>query len=153
MNVQGEGASLGFAHGGSNNGYKNTLFAYAHGDGAVVMTNGDNGGELASAVLRALAHEYKWPSQGTTMRKAIALPLAAQEALAGRYELKGLGDFKIARRDERLMIALRGDSWEPLYAASPSVLFVLSSVLELRLAGDGGRIVSSSFDVPFTRAP
>jgi len=153
VNVQGEGASLGFAHGGSNNGYKNTLFAYAHGDGAVVMTNGDNGGELASSVLRALAQEYKWPSQRVAVRKAIALPVKEQEALAGRYDLKGLGDFKVARRDGRLMIALRGDSWEPLYAASPTVLFVLSSELELRLDGDGGRILSGSFDVPFTRAP
>ena len=152
VNVQGEGAALGFAHGGSNNGYKNTLFAYAQGDGAVVMTNGDNGGELASAVLRALAHEYKWPSQRTVMRKAIALPLAAQEAIAGRYDVKGLGDFKIARRNGRMMIALRGDTWEPLHAASPTVLFVLSSQLELRLAGEGGRIVTGSFDVPFKRA-
>jgi CubicO group peptidase (beta-lactamase class C family) len=153
VNVQGEGASLSFAHGGSNTGYQNTLFAYARGDGAVVMTNGANGAELANGVLRALAHEYRWPSQRATVRKAIALPVAAQEAIAGRYEVKGLGDFKIARRDGRLMIALRGDTWEPVYAASPTVLFVLSSELELRLAGDGGRIVSGSFDVPFTRAP
>lgn len=152
LNVQGDGATLGFAHGGSNNGYKNTLFAYAHGDGVVVMTNGENGGELASAVLRAVADEYKWPSQRVAVRKAITLPLAAQEALAGRYDVKELGDFRIARRDGRLMIALRGDTWEPLHAASPTELFVLSSELELRMAGDGGRIVSGSFDVPFTRA-
>lgn len=152
VNVQGKGASLSFAHGGSNTGYQNTLFAYARGDGAVVMTNGANGAELANSVLRALAHEYNWPSQRTSVRKAIVLPVAAQEAIAGRYDVKGLGDFTIARRDGRLMIALRGDNWEPLYAASPDVLFVLSSELELRLAGDGGRIVSGSFDVPFARA-
>ena len=152
VNVQGTGASLSFAHGGSNTGYQNTLFAYARGDGAVVMTNGANGAELANSMLRALAHEYKWPSQRATVRKTIALPVAAQEAIAGRYEVKGLGDFKIARRDGRLMIALRGDTWEPLYAASPTVLFVLSSELELRLADGGGRIMAGSFDVPFTRA-
>jgi CubicO group peptidase (beta-lactamase class C family) len=151
VNVQGQGASLSFAHGGSNTGYQNTLFAYAQGDGAVVMTNGANGAEVANSVLRALAHEYNWPGQHPTVRKAMALPLAAQEAIAGRYEVKALGDFKIARRDGRLVIALHGDTWEPLHAASPTVLFVLSSELELRLAGDGGRIVSGSFDVPFTR--
>ena len=48
--------------------------------------------------------------------------------------------------------ALRGDTWEPLYAASPTVLFVLSSELEPRLAANGGRSVSGSFDVPFIRA-
>jgi hypothetical protein len=41
-----------------------------------------------------------------------------------------------------------------LYAASPTVLFVLSRELELRMAKDGsagGRLVSGSFDVPFRR--
>ena len=153
VNVEGKGASLSFAHGGSNTGYQNTLFAYANrGDGAVVMTNGANGAELANSVLRALAHEYRWPSQRARVRKAIALPAAAQTALAGRYVVEGLGDFCIARRAGGLMIALRGDTWEPLHAAAPNVLFVLSSELELRLDGRGGRIVSGSFDVPFTRA-
>lgn len=61
---EGQGDALSFAHGGSNMGYRNTLFAYAgHGDGAVIMTNGANGAELAGSLLRALAVEYKWPSQ------------------------------------------------------------------------------------------
>jgi CubicO group peptidase (beta-lactamase class C family) len=153
LQIEGEGQALSFAHGGSNMGYQNTLFAYArHGDGAVVMTNGANGGELANSVLRALAAEYKWPSQQPTVRKAVALELAAQEKLAGRYLVPGQGDFTIARRDGQLMVALRGAAWEPLYAAAPDVLFVLSRKLELQMAGDGGRLVSGSFDLPFKRA-
>lgn len=153
VNVEGEGRALSFAHGGSNMGYQNTLFAYAnHGDGAVVMTNGANGAELANSVLRALAAEYKWPSQQPAVRKAIALDAAAQDKLAGRYVVPGLGDFTIARRDGKLMVTLRGGAWEPLYAAAPDVLFVLSRELELRMAGDGGRLLSGSFDVPFKRA-
>ena len=153
VNVEGEGQALSFAHGGSNTGYQNTLFAYAnHGDGAVVMTNGANGSELAGSVLRALAAEYKWPTQQPVQRKAVALDLDAQEKLAGRYVVPGLGDFTIARRDGKLMVTLRGAAWEPLYAAAPDVLFVLSRELELRMAGDGGRLLSGSFDVPFKRA-
>jgi CubicO group peptidase (beta-lactamase class C family) len=153
LQVEGEGEALSFEHGGSNMGYQNNLFAYAnHGDGAVIMTNGANGSELASSILRALAVEYKWPSQQPAERKAVALDLAAQEKLAGRYVIAGLGDFTIARRDGRLMVALRDGAWEPLYAAAPEVLFVLSRKLELRIAGDGGRLVSGSFDVPFKRA-
>jgi CubicO group peptidase (beta-lactamase class C family) len=153
VRVEGQAETLSFAHGGSNMGYQNKLFAYAgHRDGAVIMTNGANGAELADSLLRALAVEYKWPGQRALVRKAAPLPSATQARLAGRYDVEGLGDFKIARRGGRLMIALRADTWEPLYAASPTVLFVLSSELELRLAGDGGRIVAGSFDVPFTRA-
>lgn len=153
VEVEGVGTTLSFAHGGSNRGYQNTLFAYAaNGDGVVVMTNGANGGPLAAAVVHAVAAEYKWPSKQPKLRAAVALPAADQEKLAGRYTASGLGDFTIARRDGQLMVALRADSFEPLYAASPTVLFVLSRELELRMEGDGGRIVVGSFDAPFRRA-
>ena len=157
VNVDGSDATLSFAHGGSNMGYQNTLFAYAGsgkegGDGVVVMTNGANGGALAGAIARAVAFEYKWPTYQVKLREAVALPAAEQEKLAGRYTTRQLGDFVIARRDGQLMIALRPDAWEPLHAASPTVLFVLSRELELRIDGDGGRIVAGSSDVPFKRA-
>lgn len=157
VNVDGSDATLSFAHGGSNTGYQNTLFAYAGsgkegGDGVVVMTNGANGGALAGAIARAVAFEYKWPTYQVKLREAIALPAAEQEKLAGRYTTRQLGDFVIARRDGQLMIALRPDAWEPLHAASPTVLFVLSRELELRIDGDGGRIVSGSSDLPFKKA-
>ena len=51
-----------FAHGGANEGFRCTLFGYRDtGRGAVVMTNGDQGGELAAEVLRAISAEYGWP--------------------------------------------------------------------------------------------
>ncbi|MDB5749417.1 MAG: class beta-lactamase-related serine hydrolase, partial [Massilia sp.] len=62
--------------------------AYAgagNGDGLVVMTNGDNGGPLAGAVVRAVAADYKWPSKQSTLRQAVALSEADQDKIAGRY--------------------------------------------------------------------
>lgn len=158
VELEGEHGAPSFAHGGSNMGYQNTLFAYAAtkanagGDGVVVMTNGANGGPLAASIVLAIAAEYKWPGKQPRLRTAVALPLPDQERLAGRYIATGIGDFTIARRDGQLMVALRPDSYEPLYAASPTVFFVLSRDLELRMDGDGGRLVVGSFDVPFTRA-
>lgn len=68
LNRQGLGPALGggdqhpyFSHGGSNEGYKCNLVAYYEGDGVVIMTNGDNGGQLASEILRSVAREYAWP--------------------------------------------------------------------------------------------
>jgi CubicO group peptidase (beta-lactamase class C family) len=156
VNVGGDGAARSFSHGGTNMGYQNVLFAYANrGDGAIVMTNGANGSALAYAVLRAIAFEYGWPSQQTVMRTAVPLPEAAQEKLAGHYDAPGLGSFRIARRDGQLMVSVRGDSFEPLYAASPTVLFVLSRAMELRLDGEGatgGRVVGGYINAPFSRA-
>lgn len=50
-----------FYHGGGNHGFRNMMFAYnATGQGAVVMSNGDNGDPLAREVLQAIAREYGW---------------------------------------------------------------------------------------------
>jgi CubicO group peptidase (beta-lactamase class C family) len=153
--IEGKGPALSFGHGGSNMGYQDVLFgAVEHGEGVVVMTNGEGGNDLAQGILRAVAFEYHWPSNQTTMRKATALSPARRKALIGKYEIQGLGSFEILEQDGQLMISLREGAQEPLYAASPAVLFLLSRKLELRMAKDGspvGRLVSGSFDVQFKR--
>lgn len=154
--IEGKGPALSFGHGGSNMGYQDLLFAYLeHGDGVVVMTNGDGGADLAQGILRAAAAEYHWPSNQTAMRKSVALSPIQRKALVGKYEIKGLGTFEILERDGQLMISLREGALEPLYPASPTVLFLLSREIELHMAKDGsaaGRLLSGSFDVPFKRA-
>jgi CubicO group peptidase (beta-lactamase class C family) len=152
LQIDGKAPQHAFSHGGSNMGYQNTLYAYvARGDGAVVMTNGDAGAQLAQSVIRAIAAEYRWPTYQTVMRKAIALPAATRAKLAGRYEIKDLGGFEIAEREGKLMVALRENQWEPLYAESARKLFVLSRELELHMENQGGRLVSGSFNVAFKR--
>jgi CubicO group peptidase (beta-lactamase class C family) len=153
--VEGKGPSLSFGHGGSNMGYQDVLFAYLeNGDGLVVMTNGDGGNDIAQSVLRAAAFEYGWADKQTTLKKAVALTKAQRAALVGKYEIPGLGGFEIAEQAGELVVSLRGGALEPLYAASPSRLFVVSRDLELHMANDGspsGRLLSGSFDVPFKR--
>jgi CubicO group peptidase (beta-lactamase class C family) len=63
LNQQGLGPGTGgsdkrpyFTHGGANEGYRCNLVAYNDGDGVVIMTNGDNGGQWrprSSAAWRA----------------------------------------------------------------------------------------------------
>jgi hypothetical protein len=154
-NGKGKGDRLSFGHGGSNAGYQNSLYAFTkHGDGAVVMTNGDQGGELAHGIMRAIAVEYRWPGHQTVLRKAVTLAPGRRDALAGRYAIEGLGDFEIAVHDGQLMFSARGGVFEPLYAASPTVFFVTSRELELRMdkTGNGGRLLSGPYDVTFKRA-
>lgn len=157
VEIEGKGPSLSFGHGGSNRGYQNTLYAFVeHGDGAVVMTNGDGGDEIGHALLRAIAFEYGWPGAQTTLRRAVALAPAQRRALVGRYGIEGLGTFEITEQAGQLMFSKREGMAEPLYAASPTVFFVLSSELELRLARAGassGRLLSGPYDVKFMRVP
>ena len=154
VEIEGKAPQHAFGHGGHNMGYQNSLYAYVQrGDGAVVMTNGDGGGELAQGLIRAIAAEYRWPTYQTVQRKAIVLPAATRAKLAGRYEIKDLGGFEIADRAGKLMIALRENQWEPLYAESARKLFVLTRELDLHMENKGGKLTSGSFNVAFQRAP
>lgn len=154
LEIDGKAPQQAFGHGGRNVGYENSLYAYVQrGDGAVVMTNGDGGGELAQGLIRAIAAEYGWPTYQTVQRKAIALPAATRAKLAGRYGIKGETAFEIADRAGKLMIALRENQWEPLYAESARRLFVLTRELDLHMADKGGRLESGSFKIDFARMP
>ncbi len=79
-----------FAHGGSNEGFKCSLFAYRDsGRGAVVMTNGDLGALLAREILSAIAAEYGWPDFTPRERAVVAIGAETLRAYAGKYQLPG----------------------------------------------------------------
>ncbi len=60
--LNGKGQSLSFSHGGSNEGYRCHLVGFpATGQGAVLMTNSDNGDDLIEELLDDLRSEYAWP--------------------------------------------------------------------------------------------
>ena len=59
--LEGKGRSARFSHHGGNEGYRRFLVAYSDlGQGAVVMTNSDNGFELVQEIIRSIAKEYGW---------------------------------------------------------------------------------------------
>lgn len=143
----------GFSHGGSNQGFKAVFYAaVADGSGAVILTNGDNGIDVAAGLMRAIAHEYQWDSNQTKLRKAVALAPETRRTLVGSYQLDGVTDFEIAERKGQLVVRQRGGQWEPLYAESDKVLFVLSRDLELhRYDADFGQIVQGTWVRGYSR--
>ena len=59
--IQQKGEGWYFQHGGSNWGFRSNAIAHvAKGYGMVIMTNGDGGGQVASAVLDRVAAVYGW---------------------------------------------------------------------------------------------
>ena len=153
LEIAATGGALSFAHGGSNLGYQNSLFAYStQGDGAVVMTNGDGGADIARALIRSIAAEYGWPTYRVVERSAISISAEAAKRMAGKYAIKGLGDFEITEKDGELTFWIKAGQGERLYASSPATFFVLSQPLELHFDAadaDGGRLKAGSFDVRF----
>lgn len=59
--IENEGKALRFAHGGTNEGFNSNLFSFAYqGKAIIILTNGDNGGELISEIHRSIFNFYKW---------------------------------------------------------------------------------------------
>lgn len=97
--VEGRGPALRLRHGGANEGYRGEFVGFPHlGMGAVVMTNGDGGGELAREVLYAIAREYAWPD--VAPREVVTMPLGPLEAhdYVGAYRLDEAPDVEVRVR-------------------------------------------------------
>lgn len=100
-----EGDSLRFGHGGANEGFRATWTAFAtRGQGAVVMTNSDDGAAIAGEILQAIAREYNWPGSAPRVIKAVAIAPDVLGQYAGRYDLPSTEfQFLVAVEDGRLM--------------------------------------------------
>jgi len=91
--VEGDGPAHRINHRGANEGYRAFMvFFPATGQGAVVMTNADNGGRLIDELVRSIAEEYGWPALRAERLAATDLPDSTSlRRLVGRYRF-GPGD-------------------------------------------------------------
>ena len=87
--------AIAIGHAGANEGYRCEFAAVPDlGDGVVVMTDNDAGGELASTVIAAVASELAWP------RTSWWMPILAVAA-AGLVALATLLGWLVIRRRKR----------------------------------------------------
>jgi CubicO group peptidase (beta-lactamase class C family) len=94
--VKGSGQDLQFSHSGGNEGFRCFMIAYPmRGQGAVIMTNSDLGGDLISEILRSLSAEYGWPDFKPVEKEAAAVGASELEALAGTYQFTPVDRVKI----------------------------------------------------------
>jgi hypothetical protein len=99
------GSQPAFHHSGSNWGYKALVYAYAQtGQGAVVLTNGDEGWALIQEVMRAIAAEYGWPDFHQKERAAAPADTAAFDRLAGDYAVSNV-TLHIERRGNQMLLS------------------------------------------------
>lgn len=119
------GDSLRFSHGGANEGYRaEVVFFPATGQGAAIMTNGDNGSALIQEIMLALAAEYDWPAFG---------PRVVTRVPVGRATLAGFaGDYQLRYQAQRIPVTFRlaGDTFVvdvPLLAVTGEALVPVGS--------------------------
>ena len=112
-----------FTHGGTNEGYRCELIAYAAGDGVVVMTNGDNGQQVIDDIVRTVAHEYGWPDFQPPTRTLAKVDPKVFDRYVGAYSLPS-GDRAIFWRDgDHLDSRIWGQPVVELFPSSQSEYF------------------------------
>ena len=140
LNHQGLGPATGgsaahpyFTHGGANEGYRCNLVAYNDGDGVVIMTNGDNGGQLASEIQRTVAHEYGWPDFAPEERSVTKVDPKTLDAYVGAYRDSGMV-FTVTREGDQLSVQLTGQPKFPVFPQSERKFFL--KVVDAQIAFD-----------------
>ncbi len=82
----GSGDSITFFHGGSNAGFRCSLYAFSKlGQGVAIMTNGDRGGELMSELLRSFSTVYNWDKYKPSIKSIVSLESREIDRYAGQY--------------------------------------------------------------------
>lgn len=131
MNQWGLGPMIGgsaahpyFEHDGGNEGYRCILRVYESGDGAVIMTNADNGGAVADPLMRTIANEYGWPDR-PSIRRIARIDPRSFDAFAGTYQMPH-GAFVFTREGERLFSQATGQAQVEIFPESERVYFAKS---------------------------
>ncbi|HET6328479.1 MAG TPA: serine hydrolase domain-containing protein [Planctomycetaceae bacterium] len=111
--LEASGSSRRFGHGGSDAGFICKFVGYLdRGQGAMVMTNSDTGGQLAEEVMNGIAVAYGWPTYLSPERVIVDLNEKTKAAYVGNYSLGQFGDVKVERRGNALFAgsAMGGES-------------------------------------------
>jgi hypothetical protein len=133
----GLGVSLGsdgrittFSHGGSNEGFTCILVAHVEtGQGAVVMTNSDNGPPLFNEILHAISQEYGWQDNRPREKTVVQMDPATLASYAGQYDANGV-PVTVGLESGQLSIQAlpMGPSPVKLYPSAEDRFFVLESI-------------------------
>ena len=151
VSVGGDEGERWFNHEGLNRGYACRLFAFATtGQGAVVMTNSENGGPLIMEILRGIAVVYGWPDLHPEEMPALAVDPALYDRYAGRYAPVHfwVPEISVINDGDRLYADLSGDQLELLPITSAQYVSSGKEV-EIHFHRDAsGRVVELSLTVP-----
>jgi CubicO group peptidase (beta-lactamase class C family) len=127
-----------FGHSGSNEGYRCHLIAYRDtGQGAAVMTNGDNGSWVVQKTLVRIAAAYGWEDYPTELDERTVPDDEAMAGRVGTYRLRENLKFEVERDAVGIRVTFDGQSPMPFQAMSPDRFGARTADTELRF-DDGG---------------
>jgi hypothetical protein len=154
-----DGKTIGFHHGGANEGYRCNSLAFLDGGGAVIMTNSDQGDALLGEIMAAAAEVYDWPECHSKEQAWLPLSAEDQARFTGSFVLTYEGETYetiIHSKEQGLAISCPITSFpNPFYCISQeegSATFMSSSGAQVQFTvNDEGQSVVTIFGNPFIR--
>ena len=105
MHVKGDKKPVGFWHAGNNEGYTGILMASIEtGQGAVVLTNSNQGEWLAMEIMRSAAATYQWPINLSIHPQTVSDPAEYR----GVYPTGGANSFNVDADSKGLYFTTNG---------------------------------------------
>jgi hypothetical protein len=137
LEIGGAAENQYFSHGGVNEGFINIFVAYDKtGEGAVVMTNSDNGGQIGDEIIHAIAQEYGWPDWRPAVLSAVTADPKILPQYAGTYALFPNYDVVVTVENGQLITQATGEDNIPLLAESDTKFFTTVIPAEVEFVKD-----------------
>ena len=137
LSIRGSGDDFRFAHGGDNAGFKCQLVVYPErGQGAAIMTNGDQGSALYNEILRSIAAEYGWPDYQPKIKSVARVDPAIYDGYIGRYRFSPEIVVIISKEDDRLCAQIVGEEKNECFPKSDTTYFFTDEDIEITFKSD-----------------
>ncbi len=139
-----------FSHGGSNWGFRATMIGHkVKGYGLAIMTNADQGGQVAGELSRRIQLAYEWDSfaepaprgyRPPVERTEIPVDEAVLQAYVGEYEATPELRIVITLENGRLQAQPTGQSKAALYAEAEDRFFLRVVNAQVTFIREAGRV-------------
>ena len=131
-----------FSFSGSNVGFKSYVVGYFNsGQGAVVMTNSENGAQLVLEILRSIAAEYRWPDYQLRERVIAKVDPSIYDTYVGEYEVAPGLVLSVTKEGDRLFSQSPGQPRSEMLPESESTFFLRDIDAQFTFVREGGQIV------------
>jgi CubicO group peptidase (beta-lactamase class C family) len=139
-----------FLHDGSTPGYKAKLFGYSsRGQGVVILTNGDRGGELIEELMYSVAAAYGWPDFQVSTRKIISVDPDKLQDFVGSYQMAPGAFATISREGGKLFGQVRGRDKTELLPEAKDRFFMVNGPTVDFVRAQTGEVTELIFDGNF----
>jgi hypothetical protein len=135
--VRGSAPHRRLLHEGINDGFVNSMIAFESGDGAVVMTNGIRGRQLAREIMASIAVEYHWPYGQPVTRQRTTVSAQLLERLVGTYEFTQGFRILVSSKEDRLFAQQIGQLRSEIFPESDRDFFYTTIDAVLAFDTDG----------------